>query len=144
VHKQLYIGIFTKIIGINMSKTLQIGSEVFEYPTQGTNASEGWGESGTGWAQAVTDVLATIQSPNDITLTTVSLNDNVSVPANIVGLRFSTVSVISVRIEYNIKRIIGAIVLTESGNILGNFDGTNFYINTEAVGDSGISFDVTS
>jgi hypothetical protein len=127
-----------------MSIELQVGSEVFEYPVNGTNAIESWGEQTSGWAQAVTDVLATVNAPNDITLTTVSLNDNVSSPANIVGLKFPTISILSVKIEYIIKRIIGAIVLTESGVIYGNYNSTDFFISQESVGDAGIYIDVTS
>lgn len=127
-----------------MSVELTIGNETFEYPENGTNPQEQWGEEATEWARAVTAVLSTIQSPNDITLTTYTLNDNVSTPTNIVGLLFSTTAVIHVEVEYIIQRVVGATVYTESGKILGNYDGTDFYISTETVGDSGIEVSVTS
>lgn len=124
-----------------MSKSLQIGSEIFEYPEQGTDATEGWGESGSSWAQAVTDVLGTLQNANDITLTTYNLLDNVITPTDIVGLRFSISSVLFCKIDYVIERLVGATVYVESGTILGNFDGTDFNVSIDCVGDAGIGID---
>lgn len=127
-----------------MSKNLQIGTEVFQYPENGTNPSAMWGEEATAWAEAVTELLATIFGPNDISLTTYSLSDNQVVPADIVGLKFSTTAVLSVEVEYIIERIKGAAVYVESGKIYGNYDGTDFYISTETIGEAGISIDVTN
>lgn len=127
-----------------MSKQLTIGNKTFLYPTPGTLPEESWGNEATDWAVEVSDVLSNIQAPNDITLTTVSLADNQVTPANIVGLKFSTVAVLSIKVEYIIKRIVGVTTLTETGVILGSFDGTNFSISQTAEGDAGISIDVTN
>lgn len=126
-----------------MALTLQVGTEVFQYPENGTNPQEQWGEEASNWAKAVTDLLANIQGPDDISITTFSLADNVTSPTDIVGLIFSTTNVISVNVEYVIERIIpGPTVIAESGIIMGYFDGTNFAISQQAVGNSGISIDV--
>jgi len=127
-----------------MSKTLTVGNESFLYPENGENPSAGWGEEATSWAEAVTTVLGTLQNANDITLTTFSLLDNISVAANIVGLRFSTVQVIHVKVEFIIERIVGTTVYAESGYILGNYDGTDFFISQESVGDAEITISVTN
>lgn len=126
-----------------MALTLQVGTEVFQFPENGTNPQEQWGEESSGWAQAVTDLLANIQGPDDISITTYSLADNISTPANIVGLRFSTTSVISVKVEFAIQRTIpGPSTIVETGIIMGYFDGSNFDIAQQSVGNSGISIDV--
>lgn len=205
-----------------MSVELIVGNETFDYPENGTNPQEQWGESATEWARAVTTVLSSLQSPNDITLTTYPLADNISTPTNIIGLRFSTTAVIHAEVEYVIQRVVdinvgevasisgnvatildatssedvwaalvgktvtitdnagtttrgavtvisanfatkeltlsgdlgGTIISTdlvdfatvyvESGKILGNYDGTDFFISTETVGDAGIEISVTS
>ena len=54
-----------------MSRQLQIGNKVFNYPDTGDNP--GWGEDATAWAQAVTTALETVQGTNDIPATTTAL-----------------------------------------------------------------------
>lgn len=127
-----------------MSKTLIIGNEEFQYPETGTNPSENWGDEASNWAEAVTDVLADVFAPSDITLTSFSLNDNQVVPANIVGLKFSTAAILSVKVDYIIQRIVAlGDVRTESGTIIGNFNGTDFFISRDCCGDTQIDIDVT-
>lgn len=122
-----------------MTKRLQIGKEVFDYPQQGTGA--GYGEDATAWAEAVTGVLAEFSGPNDILLTQANLTNNSS--GNITGLVFDTGRVQHVNVEFLIKRTdLDNKVKLESGEILGNYDGTDFVISINAVGDSGISIEV--
>lgn len=127
-----------------MTKTLIVGNEEFEYPVTGTNPSELWGSEASDWAEAVTDVLSTLRAPSDISLTTFPLSDNITSPANIIGLKFSTTVVIEVEIDYIIQRIVGGNVIAENGKILGNYNGTDFSITRETCGDAGIEIDVTS
>jgi len=127
-----------------MTKTLQIGSETFKYPVQGTNPAENWGEEASEWAEAVTDALATVQGPNDILTTEATLANNQAVAADISGLQFDTGDVRHVSIEFLIRREYdsGSTVDVESGNIIGNYDGTDFYISIDSVGDSGVEVTV--
>lgn len=127
-----------------MSKQLQIGAEIFNYPETGTNPQENWGDEATGWAEAVTDTIATIFSPNDIVLTTYALNDNVSTPTDIAGLKFSVTQVIYVKIDAIIERIVGVNTYVESLTINGNYDGNVFYMSQESTGDAGIAISVTN
>lgn len=128
-----------------MSIPLTIGNEVFNYPETGTNPSEDWGDSATGWAVAVTDVLADVFAPSDITLTSFPLNDNQVVPANIVGLKFSTSVILAFKVDYIIQRIISpGNIITESGVIIGNYNGTDFFITRESCGDAGVDIDVNT
>jgi len=127
-----------------MSKKLQIGSDIFNYPEEGDKA--GWGESATEWASAVTDALSTVQGPNDILITSATLANNQAVAADIPGLSFNTGEVQHVSVQFLIIRTFdaGATTVTESGTITGNYDGTDFYIAVESVGESGVELTVTS
>ena len=127
-----------------MTKKLVVGNETFLYPENGTSPIEDWGQNASDWAQAITDIVGDIFAPGDITLTTFPLSDNITSFTNIVGLKFSTTTILAAKVEYTIKRIVGATTYTEYGVILGTFDGTIFSISQEAVGDAGITFDVTN
>lgn len=128
-----------------MSKILQVGNDVFEYPQQGTGA--GHGEEATAWAEAVTETLANVRGPNDILLTTANLANAVAIPAIIPGLTFNTGQVQHINVEFLIKREyeLGSLVLVESGKIYGSFDGSDFKISVESTGDdTGIELDITA
>jgi hypothetical protein len=125
-----------------MTKLLQVGNDIFEYPQQGTG--EGHGEDATAWAEAVTATLSSIRGPNDILLTTANLA-NGATDETIPGLSFNTGQVQHVNIEFLIQRIAdsGNQVLVESGKIYGNYDGSDFTISIESTGvDTGITIDV--
>lgn len=125
-----------------MSKQLQIGSTIYDYPEQGDKA--GWGEEATAWAEGVTNALANVQGSNDILITSATLANNQSSAANIPGLIFNVAQVEAVEIDYFIKRIFdsGATTVTETGKILGTYDGSDFFISTETTGDSGVVISV--
>ena len=86
-----------------MSKLLQVGNKTFEYPSEGQEA--GWGGDATRWAEAVTTALGTVQGPNDITVTTAILSNNVSSPTNIPGLTFDVSEILFCEIECLVERI---------------------------------------
>jgi hypothetical protein len=126
-----------------MSKTLQVGTEVFEYPDNLQNP--GWGEEASDWARAVTDLLGTLSGPNDIAITSFTLQNNIAVDTSIIGLRFATSQVVQCDITYIIKRTYdsGATVVSESGRIIGNYNGSVFSISRESAGDDcGVSISV--
>lgn len=127
-----------------MSKTLQIGSDIFEYPEQGTNP--GWGEEATAWAEAVTDALKTVQGPNDILLTSAALSNNITTFTDIPGFNFDTSDVQSITADAFIIRVYdsGTTTVTQSATITGNYDGSTFYIAVQSVGDAGMQFNITN
>ena len=127
-----------------MSKTLQIGSTTFEYPTEGEKP--GWGEEATAWAEAVTDALQNVQGPNDILITSATLTNNQITLANIPGLVFNTGQVQSIEVDYLIERIFdsGSTTIAESGKILGNYNGTDFDISQETTGDAGVAISINN
>ena len=132
-----------------MTKRLQIGKEVFDYPQQGTGA--GYGEDATAWAEQVTKVLAEFSGPNDILLTQANLSNNQITPANITGLLFDLGRVQHVIIEFLIKIIyhptlipLTTAIKLESGQIIGNYDGIDFIINTRSAGEAGVTIGVNN
>jgi hypothetical protein len=126
-----------------MTKLLQINNTVYEYPQQGTG--QGHGEDATAWAEGVTESLANFLGPNDILLTSANLANNVSVSAVIPGLSFNTGAVQHINTEFLIVRIydLGNTKVVESGKVYGNFNGSDFRVSIESVGDdTGINIDV--
>ena len=127
-----------------MTKIVQIGSTSYEIPDQGEKA--GWGEDTTEYLVAIANALEDVQGPNDILTTSATLANNQSSTANIDGLLFNTGEVQHVEVEFLIIREYdsGSSVLVESGNIVGNYDGTDFYISQDSIGDSGVTITVSS
>jgi len=130
-----------------MSKILQVGNDIFEYPQQGTG--QGHGEDATAWAEAVTAALADFLGPNDILLTTQSIA-NGAVNQVISELSFNVGQVQHTNVEFLIIRnyLDGGVTSTnavESGKIYGNYTGVDFRINIESVGDdTGVEIDVNA
>ena len=124
-----------------MSKQLQIGNKTFDYPEAGDNP--GWGEDAAAWAEAVTNALETVQGANDIITTSTALSNNVTTPTPIAGFTFDLSEVRRITAEYFIVRVFdaGATTVTESGTILGDYNGTDLVISVETIGDSGVRFD---
>lgn len=127
-----------------MAKTLIVGVDEFEFPIQGD--SPDWGESVTDWATAVSSALASVQQPNDILTTQATIANNQISAASIPGFSFDTSEVLAINAEYIIKRttVSPATNLVESGIIKGNFDGTNWSITREQIGDAGVEFTITA
>lgn len=127
-----------------MPKILVVGTESFDYPLEGEGGN--YGESATSWAEAVSDALTTVQSPNDITRTTASILNNISSPTAVAGFLFDSSEVISINAEFVITRTTDspAQVLVQSGFIEGNYDGTTWLITIRNVRDAGVLLDITN
>ena len=127
-----------------MSKTIQIGSTIYRVPNEGDNP--GWGEDLTEFFCAIGDALENVQGPNDILTTSATLANNQTIFVDIPGLVFNTAQVQRVEVKYLVFRTYdsGLSVKVESGLIEGNFDGTEFFISSEHVGDAGVEFEVTN
>ena len=121
-----------------MSKSLTVGSEIFEFPLEGENA--GWGSEITDWAEAVSDALATVQKPNDILLTTAAISNTAIIDTNIVGFSFSTAEVKAIECRYLVSRVTTSPALnySEVGYIEGYFDGTSWGYSIRTTGDAKI------
>ena len=127
-----------------MSKQLQIGSEIFNYPEQGQNP--GWGEDATAWAEAVTDALASVVGPNDILTTSTALSNNVTSATPVTNLSFNLIEVRKAVINYVVVRVFdsGSTTIVESGEMIADYDGTDFNLAVQASDDSGIRFDANT
>jgi hypothetical protein len=128
-----------------MPKDLRIGSIIYEYPTPGEPA--GWSEGATSWAEGATKALETVQGPNDILLTSSTLNpENTGSFSNVAGLLFDAGTVQSFEVEFFVTRTFTDATPTEaeSGNILGNNNKNDFIISVSSIGDAGIEFQITS
>lgn len=84
-------------------KTVTVGSQTFFLPLQG--AGSPWGEELSDLIDAMVDALAIVQGPSDITETS-SIILNTSGAKDIAGLAFSTSTVRSAEITYNLSRTI--------------------------------------
>lgn len=86
-----------------MPITLIVNNIPFEYPVPGDEP--GWGQPATDWAAEVTDVLNDLLGPNDITQTSFTIQNNISVATDVAGLSFNTGQVRSAIVEYSVYRI---------------------------------------
>jgi hypothetical protein len=134
-----------------MSKDLQIGSNIYEYPSPGEPA--GWSEGASDWAEGVTNALATVQGPNDILLTSSSLvipdgTPETEGPFNVNGFLFDSATVQGFEAQFLVTRTYTDATPkeVESGDIMGNGTGAggDFFISVSSIGDTGISFSITS
>lgn len=127
-----------------MPKILVVGNSEFEIPIQGEGPD--YGESLTDFFEAISKVLSTVQQPNDLVTQSATIFNNQVTAVNINGFTFNTAQVLTINAEYIVKRttVSPAVSLVESGSIKGNFDGANWSISREQVGDSGVEFTITS
>lgn len=126
-----------------MSKNVTVGNQDFEIPEAGANA--GYAEELTDFFVALADALSSVQGPNDIALTTATINNNVTSFTAIPGFSFSTASVRAIDAEYLVERFTTSPVqkFVENGKIVGNYDGSSWTITSTFVGDGGVEFDIT-
>jgi hypothetical protein len=132
-----------------MAITLTVNNIPFDYPEQGEQ--QPWGESATGWAVAVTDVLNSIKGPNDVLETSdIILNNVQNQPID--GFFFSVAEVRSFYVQGNVWRYTGTssapitqyseefrISGLNNGSLLDPWD-----IQVEGIGDAEISFSIDS
>lgn len=118
---------------------LRLGDEVFDIPTVG---SSNWGESLTLYLRKNSEIIATIQGPQDILLTDFNTENNTS--GNVVGLSFDTSSVQQILVEGLIIRSFSSeVAKVDSFNIEGVYDGQEFHIsNTYSGTDAKVKLDI--
>lgn len=117
-----------------MSIKLTIQGTTYEYPIPGEDPN--WAEGATDWAEAVTLALSTLLGPGDILQSTFTINNNVSIPANINGLLFDPGTVRSANISYAVYR-------TSTAQPAGNTESGTIYINYDDSATSGNKWSLT-
>ena len=129
----------------NKFRLITIGNQTFKLPIDGRG---NWGEEATAILEALAEASQLIQGPNDVLLSTANLTNNQTVLENLGNLTFNTGQVLGVQIDFFIRRTYnpgaGQITITENGIILANYDGTDWKLSVESVGDTGIDFTITS
>lgn len=121
---------------------LRLGDETFDIPTVGAS---NWGESLTLYLRKNSEIIATIQGPQDILLTEVALtNGATSQPIN--GLSFDTSTVQQIQVEGLITReFTSGDPTVDSFKCDGVFDKTDFYINADFIGtDAKVKLDINA
>lgn len=129
-----------------MSIALVVNGNTFLYPTN--RQSPSWGEQATAWAQAVTEVLNTLQGTDDIPLTTATISNNVT-DQSIVGLNFDPTQSRGAIITYSVNRFtdgVGGVERAEVGYIYATYiaSTTTWTVVVAGSGTAGISFGMTS
>jgi len=121
-----------------MAIQLTVNNQIFDYPENGEQP--GWGEDATAWAEAVTDLLQTLQGDNDIPLTSFTILDG-QTNQNVTGLVFNLTQVTQFQIEYFIQRN-GTATAVETGIIQGVWDGTNISFSQETTSVDSVATEV--
>ena len=126
-----------------MAVTLKVNNISFEYPEQGEQ--QPWGEAATGWASEVTDLLASFKNEADILETTVSILNNQSTLANVLGLSFDSNTVRAFAMEAVIIRPYTGSSKYEKVILNGlNTETGGWILEQESIGDdSGVEFSIT-
>lgn len=131
-----------------MPVQLTVGNNTYNFPIQGEDPQ--WGSEATDWAQAVTDVLATLLAPGDILQTTATINNNVAVATNVNGLLFDPAQVRAANVDYSVYRTSSTTLsgAAESGTIHLIYDnnasaGSKWTLSQRKNSDAGISFSIT-
>lgn len=130
-----------------MSKNLTVNNNTYAYPEPGDEP--GWGAGTTGWAEEVTDVLATIQGPDDIPETTFIIANNMSSATDITGLTFNPITVRSAVVDYSIYRSTSLTELAEKGRLDLIYKNNGPVNNKWTIGrvffgdDAGVIFTIT-
>lgn len=131
-----------------MAINLIVNGTSYVYPDPGQDPN--WGAGATDWAAAVTEALNTILAPGDILTTAFSIDNNISVAANINGLLFDPGVIRAANIDYAIYRTSTANPAgnAETGTIHLIYDdsaavGLKWKITHSIDGDAGVSLSIT-
>lgn len=87
--------------------TLTINGRIYNYPDPGTEM--GWGEDATNWAEAVTSVVNQLTGGGSLVSGSFLYLNN-TLNQTVPGLSFSSISILSATIDYNISLDTGASV----------------------------------
>lgn len=129
----------------NKFRLITIGNQTFKLPIDGRG---NWGEETTAILDALAEASQLIQGPNDVLLSTANLVNNQTTPAALGNLTFNTGQVLGIQVDFFIRRTYnpgsGEITITENGIMLANYDGTNWKMSVESVGDTGVDLVISA
>jgi len=126
----------------NKFRLITIGNQTFKLPIDGRG---NWGEETTAILEALAEASQLIQGPNDVLLSTANLLNNQSAAVPVGTLTFNTGQVLGIQVDFFIRRTYTEtlptpteVTITENGILLANYDGSNWKMSVESVGDTGI------
>jgi hypothetical protein len=131
-----------------MSKTIQVGSTVIEFPTSGTPAN--WAPAIVEFADAVSGAINQFAGPFDVPPQVINIDSaNPGLPnTNVEALNFPVTSVRSVFIRYAVYRQTNTSSSYETGTIMAVYSpnnpiGNKWDFTQDFAGDGKVSFNIT-
>jgi hypothetical protein len=124
-----------------MSITVLVNNIPFELPVEGQPAP--WGESLTEYFVEVAKVLNSLKGANDILETGATISNNVSVYSDIPDFKFNAATVRSFAVTGSITRTSGSTKVYESFTLNGLRTDTDWVLQQEGFGDSGVTLNIT-
>lgn len=125
---------------------LKVNNTTYNYPDQGSEP--GWGGDATGWAEGVTEVLASLQPSGTINETQSSI-DLVATNKSITAMVFNQALSKAATVTYRIERTTDSTALYEKGTLEIAYDPTlvNPWVLSRVIdvgSDALVSMDITS
>lgn len=124
-----------------MSIIVSVNSIPFTIPTQGENPA--WGESLTDYFVEVAKVLNSLKGANDILETGATISNNVTTFTDIPDFKFNPSVVRSFSVQCSVSRETDSTKVYESFVLSGLRTDTDWLLQLEGFGDSGIELDIT-
>lgn len=123
-----------------MSVTITIKGTPIDFPSSGE--SPNWSPAVIQFAQAVEEALLSAVGPNDVPPQVFNILAPNQTGVPVTNLSFSTSTVRAAYIKYSII-LVGSSTTTEAGNIIVVYDGTDWELTRDYVGDADCNFDIT-
>lgn len=125
-----------------MSITVIVNNIPFEIPVEGQPAP--WGEGLTDYFTEVAKVLNSLKGANDILETGATIQNNVTTFTDIPDFKFNAATVRSFSVQGSVSRTTGSVKVYESFVLSGLRTDTDWILQLEGFGDSGIELDITA
>jgi hypothetical protein len=124
-----------------MSIIVTVNNIPFNIPVEGEQPP--WGESLTDYFVEVAKVLNSLKGANDILETGATIQNNVTTFTDIPDFKFNTATVRSFAVQGSVARETGTTKVYESFVLSGLRTDTDWILQLEGFGDSGIELDIT-
>ena len=124
-----------------MSVIITIQGTPIEFPSSGE--SPNWAPAVIEFAQAVENAILSAVGPYDIAPQVFNLVSDVNTNTDITDLNFPTSAVRAGYINYSVIRI-GSSTVSEAGQITVVYDGSDWTLTRDYVGDADCTFNITT
>jgi hypothetical protein len=124
-----------------MSISVIVNNIPFQIPVSGEQPE--WGESLTSYLVEVAKVLNSLKGANDILETGATISNNVTTYSDIPDFKFNAATVRSFAVTGSITRTSGSTKVYESFTLNGLRTDTDWVLQQEGFGDSGVTLNIT-